>query len=71
MLQPPGKPQQIPDDVVLFTTEELKAMDPGMRQGIDYSEESETGPKLALYGRADHTPKPPLTVLEKQRMVIR
>ena len=65
------QPGKIPDEIVLFTTEELKAMDPGMREKVDYSEQSSSGPQLALYGRADHTPAQVLTLLDKQRMVVR
>lgn len=46
-------------------------MDPGMRKNIDYSQEDPSGPKLALYGRADHSPQQSLTILDKQRMIVR
>ena len=66
------QPGKIPDEIVLFTTEELKAMDPGMRTGvIDYSADDSSGPQLALYGRADHSPQQTLTLLDKQRMILR
>ena len=47
-------------------------MDPGMRTGvIDYSADDSSGPQLALYGRADHSPQQTLTLLDKQRMILR
>ena len=57
----------------MFNTDELVAMDPGIRApgGQNQSDEVVPGSNLALYGRGDHLQEAPLTLVERQQMVLR
>ena len=62
-----------PRELVVFNTDELVAMDPGIRApgGQNQSDELVPGSNLALYGRGDHLQEAPLTLVERQQMVLR
>ena len=62
-----------PRELIVFNTDELIAMDPGIRApgGQNQSDELVPGSNLALYGRGDHLQEAPLTLVERQQMVLR
>ena len=62
-----------PEEIKLFTTEELVSMDPGINQpgGHNQKDELMEGCNLALYGRGDHLTEEVLTLRDKQKMTFR
>lgn len=62
-----------PEEIKLFTTEELVSMDPGINQpgGHNQKDELMEGCNLALYGRGDHLAQEVLTWRDKQKMIFR